>query len=164
MTKNPTRSAAAGDATDAPTLRPVDPQRRAYLQGALMTHLGPEAEGSVAGIVNSYATGGHLNFNGFLYDTPEALEAFHRKMGFGGEGMLTGIVANIAHVHYTFSTVVVEFTMRATVTVALAGAAPRRPVAFNACGVYEFDDDGKLASERIYLDTGNLLPEPILRP
>jgi hypothetical protein len=164
MTKNATRSASAAEAADAQTLRPVDPQRRTYLQEALMAHLGPEAEGRVPGIVDSYASGGHLNFNGFLYETPEALEAFHRKMGFGGNGMLADIVADIAHVHYTFSIVIVEFTMRATVTVALAGAAPGRPVAFNACGIYCFDDNGKLASERIYLDTGNLLPEPIVRP
>ena len=46
----------------------------------------------------------------------------------------------------------------------VGSAAAGRPVAFNDCGVYCFDDAGKLRSERIYLDTDNLLPEPIFRP
>lgn len=150
--------------TDADLARVVSPQRRAFLDAALFSHLGPEKAGNVAGIVASYAKGGHLNFNGILYDTPEKLVSFHRNFGFDGQGMISDLGADVIHIHYTFDAVIVEYAMRGTVAVPLAGASAGRPVKFNACGVYCFDEAGKLTSERIYLDTGSLLPEPFFRP
>lgn len=139
-------------------------ERRAFLEAALMSHLGPEIAGNVPGITDSYAAGGHLAFNGVLYDTPEKLTSFHQNFGFDGRGMISGLGADIVHIHYTFDIVIVEYAMHGTVAVPLGEAAAGRPVKFNACGVYCFDERGKLTSERIYLDTGNLLPEPIFRP
>jgi hypothetical protein len=150
--------------TDAEVARAVSPQRRAFLEAALMAHLGPEVAGNVPGITESYAPGGHLSFNGVPYDTPEALTSFHRNFGFDGRGMISDLGADLVHIHYTFNAVIVEYAMRGTVAVTLGGASAGRPVTFNSCGVYRFDEEGKLTSERIYLDTGNLLPEPIFRP
>jgi hypothetical protein len=152
------------EATDADVARAVDPQRRAFLDAALLSHLGPEMRGDVPGITDSYAGGGHLNFNGVLYDTPKALTSFHENFGFDGRGMLSDLGADLVHIHYTYDTVIVEYAQRGTVTVSLGGASPSRPVTFNSCVVYCFDAAGKLTSERVYLDTGNLLPEPIFRP
>ena len=150
--------------TDAEVARAVNPKRRAFLDAALMSHLGPEIAGHIRGIVESYAAGGHLNFNGTLYDTPEKLAAFHRNFGFDGRGMIADLGGDIIHIHYTFDAVVVEYVMRGTAAVALRGTSAGRAVTLSVCAVYCFDEDGKLASERVYLDTGNLLPEPIFRP
>ena len=164
MTNDAARFANRATTTDAEAARAVSPQRRAFLDAALISHLGPEVAGNVSGITDSYATGGHLNFNGVLYDTPETLTSFHRNFGFDGRGMISDIGGDLVHIHYTFDAVIVEYAMRGTVAVALGGAPAGRPVTFNSCGVYCFDEAGKLTSERIYLDTGNLLPEPIFRP
>lgn len=164
MKHEPATFVNRAQATDAEVARTVSPERRAFLEEAVMSHLGAEVGGNVPGIVNSYAAGGHLNFNGALYDTPQTLTSFHRNFGFDGRGMISGLGADIVHIHYTFNAVSVEYAMRGTVAVSLAGAAPGRPVSFNACGVYCFDEAGKLTSERVYLDTGNLLPEPFFRP
>jgi len=164
MKTDPVNSVNRSKATDAEVARAVSPRRRAFLEDALMSHLGPEVAGNVPGITDSYATGGHLNFNGVLYDTPEMLTSFHRNFGFDGRGMISDLGADLVHIHYTFDAVIVEYAMRGTVAVTLGGAAAGRPVTFNACGVYCFDEEGKLRSERVYLDTGNLLPEPIFRP
>jgi diazepam-binding inhibitor (GABA receptor modulating acyl-CoA-binding protein) len=152
------------ETTDAEVARVVTPQRRAFLDAALMSHLGPEVGGDVPGIAESYARGGHLNFNGLLYDTLETLTSFHRNFGFDGQGMISRLGADLVHIHYTFDAVIVEYAMRGTVAVELGGAPAGRPVTFNSCVVYCFDEAGKLRSERIYLDTGNLLPAPIFRP
>jgi diazepam-binding inhibitor (GABA receptor modulating acyl-CoA-binding protein) len=152
------------EVTDAEVARVVSPERRAFLDAALRSHIGPEVAGHVPGIVESYAAGGHLDFNGARYDTPEKLESFHRNFGFGGRGMIASLGADIVHIHYTFDAVIVEYAMRGTAAVALGGAAAGRPLTFNSCAVYCFDEAGKLTSERVYLDTGNLLPEPIFRP
>jgi hypothetical protein len=152
------------EATDAHIARTVTPQRRAFLEEAFMSHLGPEIGGNVPHIIDSYAAGGHLNFNGVLYDTPEMLTSFHRNFGFDGHGMISNIGGEIVHMFYTFDAVIVEFVMRGVVAVTLHGASAGRPVTFSVCGVYCFDEAGKLTSERIYLDTGKLLPEPFFRP
>jgi len=163
MTKDTVGFVNRANATDSDVARAVDPQRRAFLEDAFMMHLGPEVGGNVPGIVDSYAEGGHLNFNGVVYDTPQALTAFHRNFGFEGHGMIADLNGDIVHMHYTFDTVIVEYVMRGKVGASLGGAPAGRPVTLHVCGVYCFDDEGKLASERIYLDTGKLLPEPIIR-
>ena len=152
------------EAADAEVARTVDPQRRAFLEEALMSHLGPEIGGNVPGIIDSFATRGHLSFNGVLYDTPEKLASFHRNFGFDGQGMISNIGGEIVQIFYTFDAVVVEFVMRGAVSATLDAASAGRPVTFNVCGIYCFDEAGKLTSERIYLDTGKLLPEPFFLP
>jgi hypothetical protein len=164
MTTDAARFVNRAKTTDAEVARAVSPQRRAFLDAALLSHLGPEIAGNVAGIINSYAKGGHLNFNGMLYDTPETLTSFHRNFGFDGRGMISELGGDLVNIHYTFDAVIVEYAMRGTVAATLGGAAAGRPVTLSACGVYCFDEAGKLTSERIYLDTGSLLPEPIFRP
>jgi len=164
MTNVPAKFVNRAKTTDAEVARAVSPERRAFLDAALMSHLGPEVTGNVPGITDSYATGGHLNFNGVLYDTPETITSFHRNFGFDGRGMIADLGADLVHTYYTYDAVIVEYAMRGTVAVALDGASAGRPVTFNSCVVYCFDEAGKLMSERIYLDTGNLLPEPIFRP
>ncbi len=150
--------------TDAEVGRTVDPARRAFLDAAFMSHLGPEIAGNVPGITASFADGGGLNFNGMVYDKPESITSFHRNFGFERGGMISDLGADMVQIYYTFDTVIVEYLMRGTIAVSLAQAPAGRPVTFNSCVVYSFDERGKLHSERIYLDTGNLLPKPIFRP
>lgn len=164
MTNNAARFVNRARTTDADVARTVSTERRAFLDAALRSHLGPEVAGNLPGITDSYAKGGHLNFNGVLYDTPEKLTSFHRNFGFDGRGMISNLGGDIVHMHYTFDAVIVEYVMRGTVAVTLGGAPAERPMTCNSCGVYCFDEEGKLTSERIYLDTGNLLPEPFFRP
>ena len=140
----------------------VGPERQAFLDGALQEHLGAELAGDVPAIVASYAPGGHLNFNGVIYDTPERLAAFHRNFGWDGQGALSGLAGEIVRRLYTYDSVVVEYVLRGTVEVPLLGAPVGRPVEFPMCVIYQFDEAGKLASERAYTDFGALLPDPSL--
>ena len=149
---------------EARIARGIDAKRRAFLDAAFHRHLGPESRADLPGIVASYSKGGHLNFNGAIYDTPERLLHFHRAMGFDGQGMLANFRATISHISYTYDSVIVEYAMFGTITAELGGAPAGRRMSFPACAVYEFDEDGALTSERVYLDTGNWLAQPIFRP
>ena len=142
----------------------VGPERQAFLDAALQEHLGAELAHDVPSIVASYAPAGHLNFNGVLYDTPDRIAAFHRNFGWDSQvqGVLSGLGGEIIGRLYTHDCVVVEYVVRGTVEKPLRGAPVGRAVEFPMCVIYQFDDAGKLASERIYTDTGALLPEPIL--
>lgn len=140
----------------------VDSERRAFLNAALKAHLGAELDGDIPAVVATFAPGGHLNFNGMVYDTPERLTAFHEEFGWDGRGVLSGIGGEITRLHYTHDSVIVEYIVHCTVAVPLHGAPAGRAVVFPMCGVYQFDETGKLRSERGYADSGALLPEPVL--
>lgn len=140
----------------------VGPERRGFLDDALQEHLEAELAGDIQAIVASYAPGGHLNFNGVLYDTPQRLGEFHRDFGWDGHGILSGLGGDIVRRLYTHDSVIVEYVVRGTVEVSLCGAPVGRPVTFPMCVIYQFDETGKLASERVYTDSGALLPQPVL--
>lgn len=146
-----------------PEIMPVvTPERRAFLDAAFEAHLGDELAGDLPAIVATYSKNGHLNFNGVIYDTPEQLTAFHRDFGFDGQGMIGGLEGEIVQLHHTYDSVIVEYIIRGTVEIALGDAPVGRSVAFPMCVIYQFDEAGKLASERVYADSGGLLPEPIM--
>ena len=140
----------------------VGQERREFLDAAFQDHLGAEIAGDIKGIVASYAPGGHLNFNGVIYDTPKRLADFHRDFGWDGRGILSGLGGDIVRRLYTHDSVIVEYVVHGTVEAPLRGAPVGRPVTFPMCVIYQFDEVGKLASERVYTDSGALLPEPIL--
>ena len=140
----------------------VGPERRAFLEAALHEHLAAELAGDVPAIVGTFSKSGQLSFNGVVYDTPEKMARFHKDFGWDGHGMLSDIGGEIRHLRYTHDSVIVEYLVHATVAVPLRGAPAGRPVSFPICTIYEFDEAGKLVSERSYMDSAALLPEPIL--
>ncbi len=142
----------------------VGPERRAFLDAAFQEHLGAERNGDVPAIVATYSKGGHLSFNGVVYDTPERLTAFHKDFGWDGRGMLSDIGGEIVRRLYTHDSVIVEYIVRGTVEVPLCDAPIGRSVSFPMCVIYQFDEAGKLMSARAYADSGALLPQPILPP
>ena len=147
---------------DAGIEKMLTPERREFLDAAFHKHLGAEIAGDLPAIIATYAKGGHLNFNGVIYDTPKRLTAFHRNFGFDGRGLLSGLQGEIVHLCHTYDSVIVEFIVSGTVEVALLNAPVGRPVQFPMCAIYQFDEEGKLKSERVYTDSAGLLPEPIL--
>lgn len=140
----------------------IDPARRAFLNVALAAHVGAELHGDVPAIVATFARNGRLDFNGKVFDTPESLAAFHHDFGWDGRGALSGIGGEITRLHHTYDSVVVEYVVRGKLAIALGGTPPGREFAMPMCVVYQFDEAGKLTSERAYADTGALLPAPVL--
>ena len=142
----------------------VGPERKAFLDAALLKHLGAELVGDLPAITATYAKDdGHLNFNGVLYKTPEQLTAFHKDFGFSNEGMLSGIGGDITQITYTQQSMIVEFALRATTAIDLPDAPKGRPVAAPMCAIYEFDEAGKLTSERVFTDSAAVLPKPLIQ-
>ena len=141
----------------------IGPERKAFLDMALLKHLGAELVGDLPAITATYAgDDGHLNFNGVLYKTPEQLTAFHKDFGFSNEGMLSGIGGDITHITYTQESMIVEYGLRATIEIDLPDAPRGRSVEMPMCVIYEFDEAGKLTSERVYTDLAAVLPKPFL--
>jgi len=71
---------------------------------------------------------------------------------------LPDLAIEVKHRHVTSESVVVEVTIRGTHLGSWRGLpATGRRMEFPLCGIYSFDADGKLASERIYYDRGTVL-------
>ena len=142
----------------------VGPELKAFLDAAYQEHFGSEIAGNLPAITATYSEDdGHLNFNGVIYKTGEQLTAFHKGFGFSNEGMLSGIGGDITHITYTQKSMIVEYVLRATIEIDLPDAPAGRPVAIPMCVLYEFDEAGKLTSERVYADSAALLPKPLIQ-
>jgi hypothetical protein len=148
------------EATDASV--GVSPERKAFLDAAFNEHIEAEMRGDIAAIVETFADGGHLNFNGMLFDTPERLSMFHMLLGFGGEGLIAGVENTITGRFYTHDAIIIEYVTRGVIAMDVGQMRAGTKVEVPNCVIYQFDDAGKLASERAYLDTGALLPFPVL--
>ncbi|AWZ02033.1 hypothetical protein RHODOSMS8_02516 [Rhodobiaceae bacterium] len=140
----------------------VRPERRAFLDAAFSEHIEAEVQGDIPAIVETFAEGGHLNFNGMLFDTPEMLSMFHTLLGFGGEGLIAGVENTITGRFYTQDALIIEYVTRGVIAMDLGQMRAGTKVEVPNCVIYQFDAAGKLASERAYLDTGALLPFPVL--
>ena len=142
----------------------ISDDRRAFLEAALDKHLGAELARDIPGCVDTFAQGGHLNFNGEVYDTPEQLTAFHNGLGFAD--LETGLIRNLRVENltpiYSHDCVIVEYRAAGEVNVPLGGEPAGRTAHWNVAVVYQYDDEGMLVSERAYFDTGGLMPKPVI--
>jgi len=74
------------------------------------------------------------------------------------DACVTGPAIEVKHRHITPESVVLEVMIRGTHLGPWRGlAATGRRMEFPLCGIYSFDAEGKLASERIYYDRGTIL-------
>lgn len=142
----------------------ISEERKKFLDTALDAHLGAELMRDVPGIVETFSETGHLNFNGEIYETPKDIAAFHDGLGFSD--LETGLIRNLRLVSltkiYSHDCVLGEFRLAGEVNVPLGGEKPGYTAEWSVCAVYQFDETGKLISERPYFDTGGLMPTPVV--
>lgn len=127
-------------------------------QAALDAHVGAENLHDVDAIMDTFSADAVLELNGVGYDTPEAIRGFHEAFGFGEKGALTDLQIVESRRSFTDDGIVVEGTVRGRHTGPMGPLAPTgKDVAMPYCVIYQFDDAGKLYSERAYVDTTALL-------
>ena len=142
----------------------VSEERKIFLDAALDAHLGAELAQNISGIIDTYSDGGHLSFNGDLYDTAESLEAFHVGLGFAdlGTSLIRGLrLVSLTRV-YSFDTVIGEFRLAGKINKSFPGVAAGYSAEWSVAAIYQFNAEGKLVSERAYFNTGGLLPEAVM--
>ena len=121
----------------------------------LAEHLAAENEHSLERIMATYAPEPLIVLNGQRIEGPEAIRRFHASFGFAGDGgSFTGVhVAERFRHACADGAVIIEQTLSGVHTGEWQGlAATGRKFSLDVCTVYSFAADGKLASERVYLD------------
>ena len=138
----------------------ISTERRTFLNTAFEACLEAANSQDITTILDTYAEGGCLNFNGVIYDTPVKLAAFHLGFGSTNKGMLTDLERIIVNKSFTHDSVIIESRLKCTVEIP-AGSAARR-TEMRSYVIYQFDAKGKLISERSVNDTGALLPNVVV--
>ena len=96
--------------------------------------------------------------NGLHCTDAQSIRALYEGFGFGGRGGFSQVKAEITRHHVSGESIVVEMTFRGKHTDTWQGIpATNREFEVPACAVFDFDDEEKVASERVYFDGALLL-------
>jgi steroid delta-isomerase-like uncharacterized protein len=119
----------------------------------LAEHFRAENEHDVDAILRTFATDAAVVFGGRTFTGTEAIRRLHEGLGFGDAGAFSELQIVEVRRHHTGHAIVVEQRFRGRHTGTWEGvAASGRIVDVPACTVYELDGDGRITSERPYVD------------
>lgn len=132
--------------------------KRTPNEALLREHLDAENAHDLERIMATYAPSPVIRLNGTRIEGHDAIRAFHRDFGFGGDGgSFSEVRVDERARHATSQAIVLEQTLYARHTGTWREVPPTgRTVSLSVCTVYVFADD-RLVEERVYLDEGRLL-------
>ena len=133
-------------------------ERQSRDEQALAVHLAAENNHDVDEIMATFAENAVLIVNGQIFNTHEAIRAFHTTLGFSNQGAFSELQSQISRKLYTGDTFILEGTLTGRHTGDFNGIAPTlKTIEAYFCAIYQFNEEGKLYSERVYFNTGELL-------
>jgi steroid delta-isomerase-like uncharacterized protein len=119
----------------------------------LAEHFRAENGHDVDAILQTFAPDAAVVFGGKSYTGAEAIRRLHEGLGFGAAGAFSELRIVEIRRHHTEHAIVVEQRLRGRHTGVWEGvAASGRVIDVPACTVYELDGDGRITSERPYVD------------
>jgi ketosteroid isomerase-like protein len=119
----------------------------------LTEHLRAENSHDLDAIMETFSPDAVLVWGGRPYRGYDAIRTLHVGLGFSDEGAFTELAVVELRRHVVGRIVVVEQELKGRHTGSWQGLAPTgRQVSVPVCTVYEFDEQGRILSERPYLD------------
>jgi hypothetical protein len=126
---------------------------RRRIAEALRAHRQPEDDMDLDRIMASFAADAVMEVNGRSIGDLAAIRAFHATLGFATGGALSDIAISEDRSLLTDDHAVLEGYVRGRHTGDFMGMpASQRTVELPYCALYRFNDGGKLAHERVYID------------
>ena len=137
---------------------PIDTTERDRRRALLDEHYAAENDHDLDRIMDTFADDAVMTYNRLQFDDADQIRRAHTLVGMSASpGAFCGFRHTIDMEHYTDDEVVVEGRMFATHSAEFLGFAPtERDVELPFVAFYRFDNDGKLASERIVMNLGPL--------
>jgi steroid delta-isomerase-like uncharacterized protein len=123
-------------------------------------HIRAENDGDLDGIMSTF--GDHPTFvlNSDAIAGHEGIRGFYEGFGFGGRGGFSDVHVDERQRHITDEVVILEVMVTGKHTNTWQGIpATGKSFEVPLCAVFSFDDEGKLAGERVYMDGGLLLKQ-----
>jgi predicted ester cyclase len=126
----------------------------------LEEHIQAENLHDVNAIMETFAPGGLLVFNGLPLADHDRIRMLHEQLGFGDQGGFSDLRVEGIRRYISEDAIILEQVVSGRHTGEWQGvAATGRQIEVPVCTVYKFDDAGRLASENVYFDTGSLLKQ-----
>ena len=126
----------------------------------LEEHIQAENSHDVNAIMKTFAHNGQLVFNGLPLGDSDRIRALHEELGFGEQGGFSDLRVEEMQRYISKEAITLEQVVSGLHTGNWQGiAATGRKIKVAVCTVYKFDEEGKLASENVYFDTGGLLKQ-----
>ena len=124
-------------------------------------HIRAENAHDVDGIMNTFGKHPVFRLNGDTFDGHDSIRALYQGFGFGGSGSgFSEVHVEIDRRHVSDDAIILEVTLTGEHTETWQGIpATGRKFAIPLCAVFPFDEEGKLAGERVYLDGALLLKQ-----
>ena len=121
-------------------------------------HMRAENAGDLNGIMNTFGERPTFILNGDTLAGHESIRAFYEGFGFGGQGGFTHIHVDERQRHISDDVVILEVMVSGEHTGTWQGIpATGKRFEVPLCAVFVFDEEGKLAGERVYMDGALLL-------
>jgi hypothetical protein len=126
----------------------------------LEDHIRAENSHDVNAIMETFAPDGVLVFNGSPLAGHDTIRGLHEGLGFGDRGGFSDLQVEERQRYISDEAITLEQVVRGRHTGEWQGiAATGRSIEVAVCTVYKFDEEGRLASENVYFDTGGLLKQ-----
>ena len=140
------------------TTKILSDERQSHYEQALAVHLAAENNHDVDDIIATFAENAVLIINGQIFNGHKAIRAFHTTLGFSNQGAFSELHSQISKKFYTGDTFILEGILTGRHTGDFNGLAPtEKTIEAYFCALYQFNEEGKLYSERVYLDIGGLI-------
>jgi steroid delta-isomerase-like uncharacterized protein len=124
----------------------------------VQAHLQAENKHDLDAVIATFGKTPRFIVNGLQLNDAQSIRALYEGFGFGGRGGLSDVAAEVTQQHVSGESIVVEMTFRGKHTGIWQGIpATNREFEIPACAVFDFDAEGKIASERVYFDGALLL-------
>ncbi|HEX8174144.1 MAG TPA: nuclear transport factor 2 family protein [Pyrinomonadaceae bacterium] len=138
----------------------LSPKQKAARLANLEEHLDAENAHDLARIMKTYGQNPVVVINGNTFNHLQAIHAFHEKFGFGQHGSFTNLRVQEKQRYICDDAIILEAILSGKQMAAWQGiASTGRDFEIPVCTVYTFDEDGKLAGERVYFDSALLISQ-----
>lgn len=124
----------------------------------LYEHLEAERRYDIEAIMATYEEDSTVVINGNVFSGADSIRKFHERLGFSQTGGFSELRVAERHRYVHVEAIVIEQTLSGRHTGTWQGiAATGRTFEVPVCTVYVFGEGNKLASERVYFDSMQLL-------
>ena len=128
-------------------------------------HLDAENRHDLDAILDTYGRDPTVTINGQVFAGLASIRRFHERLGFSPGGSFSDLQVGERRRYVSDQAVIIEQTLSGRHTGTWQGLqATGRSFEVPVCTVYTFDEEGKLAGERVYFDSALLLKQLDVSP
>ena len=123
-------------------------------------HIRAENAHDVDAIMKTFGKNPTFALNADTFVGHESIRGLYKGFGFGGADGFAQVHVEVERRHISDDAIILEVTLTGEHTRTWQGIPPTgRKFTIPLCAVFPFDEEGKLAGERVYLDGALLLKQ-----